>query len=281
MAFKIYNGADIAKTYFGSNTTLNQGSLVTAIDPSTLSSLQIWFDASQNTVTANGSDEILSISNEGALGGGFSFYPGTSTFDPAKKANFVGGTGDTMFYAFDDSSNTMRTVYKTISSITPKTVISIAKKVNTGTDTPFALWEVTKTSGTLNGVLHPSSRTSLTVGGKVGGATATPDTSLGSYSYGESDYTFFAWSADDYYANPEDMNMQTKVDNSVSATLVGSTGAGAYDTFVANVAEDLSPGAFSTGRNEYAGIMVFDEVLDEETISGIYKYYKNRGYSIK
>ena len=70
MAFKIYNGADIVKTYFGSNTTLNQGSLVTAIDPSTLSSLQIWFDASQNTVTANGSDEILSISNEGTLGGG-------------------------------------------------------------------------------------------------------------------------------------------------------------------------------------------------------------------
>ena len=272
----------IGNAFVGYSRVYGAGEDRGGINPADISSLQIWFDASQNTVTTNGSDEILSISNEGALGGNFGFYPGTATFDPAKKVNFVGGTGDTQFYAFSNNSNSMRTVYKSISSIEPKTVISIAKKVSTGTGTPFALWEATRNSGTLNGVLHPSSRTSLTVGGTVGSATATPDTSLGSYVYGESDYTFFAWSAEDYYANPASgMVMQTNETNSVSATITGTPGTQAYNQIVINVAEDLSPGAFSSGRNQHIALMVFDEVLSSATIAGIYKYYQERGYSMK
>tara|TARA_R110001632_G_scaffold232838_1_gene374824 strand:+ start:2365 stop:3195 length:831 start_codon:yes stop_codon:yes gene_type:complete len=273
----------IGSAFVGYNRVYGAGEDRLGINPGSLSSLQIWFDPVQNTVTTNGSDQVLSISNEGALGGGFSFYPGTATFDPAEKVNFVGGTGDTMFYAFTGNGNdSMYTVYKDISSIEPKTVISIAKKVNTGPDTPYALWEISRNSNTLSGVIHPPSRAALTVNGSVASIGANPDTSLGSYSYGESDYTFFAWSAEDYYAYPSNgMVMQTNSSNNVNASLVSTPTSAAYTNVVINVAEDLDPGAFSSGRNEHVALMVFDEVLTPSTIAGIYKYYEERGYSMK
>jgi len=284
---KTYKGSDLVQTYISGSVSKNDSNLRNILNPSSLDSLQIWFDAVENTVTADGSDQVTSISNSGIQAGNFTFYPNTGTFNPAKKANFVQGTGNTKYYKFEgDSTNTMHTVYIDTPSFTPKTIISIAKKVSTGDGTPYALWNVPTitTWNGFTGLYHPLNRTSLDIEGAIyGGATitASPSSSLGQYTYGEDNYTFFAWSSDDYYFFPTDSKFQTNKTNSTTVTYNNNPGTYDLAQFVINVGEDRSPGVGSTGVNHHVAEMVFDTVLSPKTIAGIYNYYKIiRGYNI-
>ena len=277
---RTYIGNNISRNYIGGNVASQQGDFPAALDPSTIAGLRIWFDATKNTVTTNGSDEILSITNSGTDSGTFSFYPPSGGFGSPLKANFVQGTGDTRYYFFwNNESGYMSTVWRNV-SFTPKTIISIAKKVFRGYEAPLALWNMTKNVGTLNGILHPPGRDALGVSGSIDTfSIVSPDVSLGDYVYGESDFTFFAWSSPNYYSTAGS-KMQTNKTNSTSATYSNTPSGAAYNQFVINVGEDLSPGAFSTGQNAHVAEMVYDTVLTPNQIAGIYKYYTEvRGYT--
>jgi len=296
MAFKVYSGANIAKTYLGGNRTSNNGDftpLPPIVNPGLLFSLKYWLDPVVNTVATNGSDQVTSISNSGALGGGFSFYPGTSTFDPATKANFVGGTGNTKYYRFaGGQSDSMYTAWRSLKNdgITANTIISISRIVTTG----YGQWSVSWTSdpavstGFVPGVRHPKNRNDntldMTIQSSGGSDVITPDSSLGSYTVGASNYTMFAATCTDgdWVNETDSIKFQTKINNQTSTSQSNPYAyTSYYPTFVIHQAGDLDPGN-DVGTDEYAAVMVFDEVLDEETISGIYRYYsETRGYSIE
>ena len=293
MAYRVYSGTDLSKSYLGSNRTSNNGKLYPVINPSSISSLQYWFDPVENTVTTNGSDQVLSISNSGNAGGSFGFYPGTATFDPATKSNFVKGTGDTQYYRFVGNGNdSMYTVWKSLkdNSLTAQTVISISRRVTVG----YGVWSVSWTAdpevsvGQTLGIVHPKTRGATTLDMNLdtsgGGNIITPDSSLGSYTVGGSDFTMFAATCTDgdWVNEADSIKFQSNIGNNTTTSQSNPyTRTSYYPVFVIHAAGDLDPG-LDVGTDEYAAVMVFDEVLDEETIGGIYRYYREtRGYSIE
>lgn len=297
MALKVYSGTDLSKTYLGSNTTTNQGVFYPIVNPSSISSLQYWFDPVENTVTTNGSDQVTSISNSGNIGGGFNFYPGTATFDPATKTNFVRGTGNTKYYRFAGNFNdSMYTVWRSMKNdgFIAKTVISISKTVDYLGE-GYRKWGISWTSdpavsiGEINGVAHPneSSTQTLNISLNTSGGKniISPDNALtGSYSNGQSDFVFFATTCTDgdWVNQASSIRFQSNTGNNTSTSQGNPyTSTSYYNAFGIHIAgNDYDPGA-ERGTDDYAGVMVFDEVLDEETIGGIYRYYKEtRGYSI-
>lgn len=294
MAFKVYSGTDIAKTYLGGNRTSNNGIFdIPIIDPSTISSLQYWLDPVKNTVVASGDDTITSISNSGNAGGGFTWYPGTAPFNNAKKANFLKGTGSTQYYRFDClNTQSVRIAYKSLKNdgITANTVISISKIIQAGSGQWSVSWtsDPAVSSGFVPGVRHPKSNTDntldMTIQTSGGSDVITPDSSLGSYTVGASNYTMFAATCTDgdWVNETDSIKFQTKPKNQTSTSQSNPyTYTSYYPIFMIHQSGDsLSPGT-QQGIDDYAAVMVFDEVLDEETISGIYRYYsETRGYSI-
>lgn len=293
MALKVYSGGNLSKSYLGSNVTTNQGVFYPIVNPSSISSLQYWFDPVENTVATNGSDQVLSISNSGNAGGNFSFYPGTATGDPATKTNFVKGTGNTKYYRFvGNGDDSMYTAWRSMrnDAITAQTVISISRIVTTG----YGQWGISWTAdsavtvGSVQAIRHPKNRTDntldMTIETSGGTDVITPDSSLGTYTVGGSDFTMFAATCTngDWANQTNSIKFQTNLANNTSTSQSNpyTNPANYYPIFTIHQANGLSPG-LDLGTDEYAAVMVFDEVLDEETIGGIYRYYKEtRGYSI-
>lgn len=290
------------KTYFGSTQTTENyfGNIpigdngitkgddptppVSPIDPESISGLLIYADAVRSAVYTSGTD-VTGVQNRGSLGGNFNPYPAPASFNPALVANFLKGSGSTKYFEFKpNTTNHCYTLYLDTSVYGRKTTISIAKIVS---QPNFALaasprmWNHANTSFALyEGITHPLTNNSTTMDGYAFGNTVTPDNPLSSYVVGNTDYNMFAWTSEPSYAGALNSKFQTQVGNSTSATY---TGAGTINPinqyFINDCGGSTNPAGGWGGTQNHIAHMVYDSVLTEAQINGIYNYYNvTRGY---
>ena len=276
----------VNRSYLG-NTLISNSYFDTflPIDPESISGLLIHADALKSTVYVDGSGWISGIQNLGSLGGQFDPYPSPASVNPALPANFVQGTGNTKSFRFvGQTTNYMATMFfRYPSSYTPKTTISIAKRDVFSAQTNPQMY--THAFGTHPGygtmIEHPRLINSNVMdgGSGAGGNVVSPDSPLDPYVNGDLNYTMFAWSSPDYFA-PTDSRFQTTLENSTSATYTGTTPSQTLTAyFVNSYSSSTNPGAANTGTTQHIAHMVYDSVLTETQIKGIYNYYNiTRGY---
>lgn len=291
MALKVYSGTNLSKSYLGSNITTNQGAFYPIVDPSTISSLQYWLDP----VDVGGN--VNSVPNGGAKGGGWSI----NKLAGATDISFISGSGDTKEFIFGNNGNV---VYPTVYSVgrnmktdgfeatgSINTVISIARL---GVQGGFVrVWGMDSSldpasGGDIGGgelpahIFDPAQSLALQIGfkGRSGGIQIEPDIDLGSYSYGDTNLKFFATTVDGcWYNDYNTVRMQSNLNNNTSTT-PEKTLFPTPQLYYKSFAVGANPGG-TRSTTGVAAVMVFDEILDEETIGGIYRYYKEtRGYSI-
>ena len=253
--------------------------VISPIDPETIGGLLIYADAARSSVLVNGSGWIYGIQNRGSLGGLFTPYSTQATF-----ANFVKGSGSTRYWEFRaNTTNYMSTIYLNYpSGYTPKTTISIAQMVyNTGPYAKARIWNHD------TGPLHPKDLSSTTMDGAIPSQfdpAVTPNTALTPYPYtpANTSYSMFAWSSPNYFGTTGS-KFQTGLNNSTSATYGGTPGTPLpiNHYFINDWNRDTSPGGFTSGVNYHVAHMVYDSVLTEAQINGIYQYFDiTRGYSM-
>jgi len=292
--FKAYVGSDIAAKYYKEdNNSKVVGIVYPVLDPSTLDSLQIWFDPVENTITTDGSGNVTQITNSGNAGNTFGFYPDTSTFDPAKTAQLVSGSGNTKIYTMDSRGNGGLRIAdfdtKTY-NVTGSTVISICRVVEPSSNKWSFSWsQDPDVTGNVDNIRHPEDANGLdfTMDLQSSGGTneINPSSDIGQYVSGSSDFTLFAATVPngDWINNSDSIKFQSSIENQVTTTESNpyDYSPSYYNRFVIHTSgNSLSPG-FGNGRDDYAAVMVFDEVLTEEQIGGIYRYYREtRGYSM-
>ena len=285
----------IQSSFVGYNRVFGEGSNRPGISPDSLSSLQYWLDPVMNTIVSTGDGTMTSISNSGNAGGGFDWYPREAPLNNAKVQNFRFGSGDTKYYRFSNSnSQSVRILFKSMrnNNITAKTVISIAKRIQLGES---AVWSISWTSdpqvnsGVADSIRHPKTLngTTLDMAIQTSGGTdiVTPNSSIGSYVVGESAYTFFAATVSDgdWVNQTDTIKYQTQPQNS---TFTSQSNPYTYDPnfypiFMVHTSGGGYNPSFSLGNDDYAAVMVFDEVLTPFQISEIYQYYRERGYNLK
>lgn len=293
------------KTYFGSTQTTENylGNIpigdngitkgddptppVSPVDPESIGGLLLYVDADKSTVYTSGSF-VSGVENLGSLGGQFNPYPSNAL--PLK---FYQSAGGKPYFRFDGTTptpNYMLSMWFNIVGppyILGKTIISIANMAVINPIDPIdeqnaKIWSLQTTPN--NAVMsHPASVSSpAAMNGYAKDSTVNPDTYLPPYVGGETPYTMFAWSSPNY-KQLTDSKFQTKVGNSTSATYSNPTTPGSYPMqyyFVNSFYEgDTTPPATSKGINYHVAHMVYDSVLTEAQINGIYNYYNvTRGY---
>ena len=291
---KVYLGTDeIYKGNLGSNIVDPNGLIkgadptpppvVSPIDPATIGGLLIYADASRSNVLVDGSGWVYGVQNLGSLGGNFSVYPDPSVFNPVPLANFRKGSGSRRYFDFSYLANYMTTMYFSYpSGYTPKTTISIARMVyTTGSGARARIWNHD------TGPLHPRNLDSTSMDGAIPSYVygVTPDTALSPYPFTPANtaYSMFAWSSPNYFGSTGS-KFQTGLNNSTTATY--SSVYGGPDPinryFVNDWDRVPSPAAISiSGTNYHVAHMVYDSVLTEAQINGIYQYFDvTRSYNM-